>query len=237
MPMRFINGFMSSVAVATTVAAGCALSLTAPASATEIYSLPDGTLADQNWSGSLGLDFKVNSDVVVYGLGAFYDGGDPITVAIYKTDQTNSSGILELSTVITTGTPVYTFQAVTPFILTPGYYQVTAWGYGSGTGNYNTGTCTGPCPPLAFDTLGGELSFGSPWYNDPNVIGFADDHLDNFNPPPGPQGPFHYYGAGNFEAFATPLPSTWTMLIAGFIALGFFAYRGTRIGSPAIAAA
>jgi len=27
---------------------------------------------------------------------------------------------------------------------------------------------------------------------------------------------------------ATPLPSTWTMLIAGFIGLGFFAYRGSK---------
>ncbi len=38
-------------------------------------------------------------------------------------------------------------------------------------------------------------------------------------------------------ATATPLPSTWTMLIAGFLALGFFAYRGTKKGSAAIAAA
>jgi hypothetical protein len=29
----------------------------------------------------------------------------------------------------------------------------------------------------------------------------------------------------------TPLPSTWTMLIAGFIALGFIAYRGKKRGS------
>jgi hypothetical protein len=35
---------------------------------------------------------------------------------------------------------------------------------------------------------------------------------------------------------ATPLPSTWTMLIAGFIGLGFFAYRGTKKNIPAIAA-
>jgi len=27
---------------------------------------------------------------------------------------------------------------------------------------------------------------------------------------------------------ATPLPSTWTMLIAGFLGLGFFAYRGSK---------
>jgi hypothetical protein len=36
---------------------------------------------------------------------------------------------------------------------------------------------------------------------------------------------------------ATPLPSTWTMLIAGFAGLGFFAYRGTKKDSVAIAAA
>ncbi len=41
----------------------------------------------------------------------------------------------------------------------------------------------------------------------------------------------------NVSLNATPLPSTWTMLIAGFIGLGFFAYRGTKKGSAAIAAA
>jgi hypothetical protein len=35
---------------------------------------------------------------------------------------------------------------------------------------------------------------------------------------------------------ATPLPSTWTMLIAGFLGLGFFAYRGSKKGSAAVAA-
>ena len=35
----------------------------------------------------------------------------------------------------------------------------------------------------------------------------------------------------------TPLPSTWTMLIAGFIGLGFFAYRGKKKNSAALAAA
>ncbi len=35
------------------------------------------------------------------------------------------------------------------------------------------------------------------------------------------------------ELSRTPLPSTWTMLIAGFIGLGFFAYRGTTKASAA----
>ena len=41
----------------------------------------------------------------------------------------------------------------------------------------------------------------------------------------------------NVSVSATPLPSTWTMLIAGFVGLGFLAYRGTKKNSAAIAAA
>jgi hypothetical protein len=40
-----------------------------------------------------------------------------------------------------------------------------------------------------------------------------------------------------YNMSATPLPTTWTMLIAGFAALAFFAFRGNRKGSAAIAAA
>jgi hypothetical protein len=36
---------------------------------------------------------------------------------------------------------------------------------------------------------------------------------------------------------ATPLPSTWLVLLSGLVGLGFFAYRGTKKGSAAIAAA
>ena len=34
----------------------------------------------------------------------------------------------------------------------------------------------------------------------------------------------------------TPLPSTWLMLLSGFVGLGFFAYRGTKKNSVAFAA-
>ena len=36
---------------------------------------------------------------------------------------------------------------------------------------------------------------------------------------------------------ASPLPSTWTMLIAGFVGLGFFAYRGSKKNVAAVASA
>jgi hypothetical protein len=35
----------------------------------------------------------------------------------------------------------------------------------------------------------------------------------------------------------TPLPSTWLMLLSGFVGLGFFAYRGSRKNPVALAAA
>ena len=36
---------------------------------------------------------------------------------------------------------------------------------------------------------------------------------------------------------ATPLPSTWLMLLSGFVCLGFFAYRGAKNNAATIAAA
>ena len=54
----------------------------------------------------------------------------------------------------------------------------------------------------------------------------------------------NYYAGGStsFSAeligtVATPLPSTWTMLIAGFVGFGFFAYRGSKNRSAAVGAA
>lgn len=51
-----------------------------------------------------------------------------------------------------------------------------------------------------------------------------------------------YVGSGDASfaaatSFATPLPSTWLMLLSGFVGLGFFVYRGTKNNSAAIAAA
>lgn len=40
----------------------------------------------------------------------------------------------------------------------------------------------------------------------------------------------------NINSTATPLPSTWLMLLSGFAALGFFAYRGTKKNSTTLAA-
>jgi hypothetical protein len=36
---------------------------------------------------------------------------------------------------------------------------------------------------------------------------------------------------------ATPVPATWSLMLIGLVGLGYFAYRGKKKGSPAIAAA
>ena len=218
--------FVARVAVATGVAACSALALSASASASPVYNAP--LPPNQNWTGSLGLDFIVNSQITITAIGAYSGIGDnaEITVEIFTSTGTIVPGLL--ATISTTSAP-YTWQSVTPVTLGPGNYQVAAWGYGP-IGNYNTGISPGT--PISFDTLGGALTEGLPWYNDPGVTGFAGNHLDNFN-----GGGNHYYGAGNFDAVVTPLPSTWLMLLSGFIGFGFFAYRGTKKNSAAIAAA
>ncbi len=53
-------------------------------------------------------------------------------------------------------------------------------------------------------------------------------------PEPNTLGAFDVLGS---SVTATPLPSTWTMLMAGFAGLGFFAYRGSKKNTAALAAA
>jgi hypothetical protein len=43
-------------------------------------------------------------------------------------------------------------------------------------------------------------------------------------------------GTGTIVPSATPLPPTWTMLLAGLVGLGLFVYRGSKTGSAGIAA-
>jgi hypothetical protein len=60
-----------------------------------IYDAVEGTVGNQEFGGSLGMDFEVNSDIVVTDLGAFDSGSDglflPIMVEIWIRD--GDSGI------------------------------------------------------------------------------------------------------------------------------------------------
>lgn len=63
----------------------------------------------------------------------------------------------------------------------------------------------------------------------------AQDSAGAFNPTASEAGAYDNIAIGALSA--TPLPSTWTMLIAGFVGLGFFAARGSKKNAAAIAAA
>jgi hypothetical protein len=86
--------------------------------------------------------------------------------------------------------------------------------------------------------------------NGTNLAG-TDNITISFNglevTPPNPLASSVWYSQPTFQGTAfldtltttgvTPLPSTWTMLLAGFVGLAFFAYRGSQKGSAAFAAA
>jgi hypothetical protein len=123
-----------------------------------------------------------------------------------------------------------------------------------------TGLIPAPNDPgdyMAFDNLVFSTGGGAPYNFDSGGVGFYASGVFNYYPAD-PAAAFNVWGNGgtsgtlattasydvntNFNGTysivaATPLPSTWTMLIAGFIALGFFACRGTKKDSAAVAAA
>ena len=63
-----------------------------------------------------------------------------------------------------------------------------------------------------------------------------------FNSAPGQYTEYQTSTGGSFTTIAysvaaTPLPSTWLMLLSGFVGLGFFAYRGSKKNGVALLAA
>jgi hypothetical protein len=239
-----IKGLMSSVAVAAVAVAF----LAGPSNAsTVVYQDSVDTLPAspnpyinglQQWVGNLGMEFQVNTGITVNALGAFDNDvpaglsgttGSGVVVGIFNV----STGLLVgTSVVFSTETPgtqigADAFQNVTPFNLGPGKYEIVSLN----DPNYNQGFFnTGPNQFQTLNSLGGALSFIGTSYYDSNSGLDLPGSVDT--------GPVDRYDAGTFaaSALATPLPSTWTMLIAGFIGLGFFAYRGSRKSAAVLAA-
>jgi hypothetical protein len=71
-----------------------------------------------------------------------------------------------------------------------------------------------------------------------NIYNLPGYHVlvSNFDPSGAPSSPPGDY-AISLSITETPLPATWTMLIAGFVGLGFFAYRGSKKSAGALASA
>jgi len=235
--MQLLKGFTSSVAVAAVAVAF----LAGPSNASTIVyqdsvdNLPSNSPPNSNglqqWQGNLGMEFQVNTAITVSALGAFDNGvpaelngttGGGIQVGIFDA----TTGLLVGTSVVFSGESPGTqigadaFQNVTPFLLGPGKYEIVALD----DPNYNQGYFnTGPNQFQTLNSLGGALSIiGSSYYDFNSATLELPVYWDG--------GPADRYDAGTFAASlsATPLPSTWTTLIAGFIGLALFAYRGSK---------
>jgi hypothetical protein len=83
------------------------------------------------------------------------------------------------------------------------------------------GTSSGPCAPTAceYNFFSNGMSGGTP---NGTEQGYLNNGFNEF---------------GQFSITETPLPSAWTMLIAGFVGLGFFSYLGSAKKKTVAAAA
>jgi hypothetical protein len=168
------------------------------------------------------MDFQVNSPILVTSLGAFDNGtvsnldgvsGNGVTVAIFNV----ATGLQVGGSALFTRSGSYNqiggdaFQDVTSFILGPGEYSIVS------VNDRNFNASGSPNGFQTLDNLGGAITVNGPSRYDSSTALGLPTIID------GP--PANRYDAGTFMASAVPEPSTWAMMILGFAAIGFVAYR------------
>lgn len=192
------------------------------------YTSPNtGATPLQDWTGSLGLDFNVNTSIYVNALGAFNPKGDgkvnsgPIQVGIFN----RVTGVEVTPTAIFSSGVTYTLspggfditQSIAKTLLAPGEYSIVAVGFSSFDPNGNVGNGTSPASTV--NDGGGLISFvGSARYNDSsNHQLVLPTNIDN--------NPFNRYDAGTFAY--TPEPGFYGVMALGLSGL-FVAVRRRR---------
>ena len=178
-----------------------------------VYDAVEGTVGNQNFAGALGMDFEVNSAIVVSELGAFDSGSDglflPIKVELWSREgdsgieilaeldfDENDEGILEGG---------HRFKELNePIILDSGSYTIVATGYGAGEPNVNASGQPAANFGMSTNDAGGAITFvgGSRWGN----AGAFPLNIDG--------GPEQRYGAGSFKVIADDededgMPDQW----------------------------
>ena len=129
------------------------------------YMIESGTSGNQNYSGSLGMDFDVLEAISVTDLGVFDSGTNGLsrTIVAQLWRRNGNSGVLLKQQVFTAGDPGMLeggnrFKELTDaLILEPGNYTMVAYGYGAGEPNGNSGV--GVIDGMDIDPGGGLLQF------------------------------------------------------------------------------
>jgi hypothetical protein len=150
------------------------------------------------------------------------------------------------------GSGTITLSSMPTMTLSGTGYAVTAIGGTLGSDDFTTSTVTGPWvtgqvdnivyypTALADGHILDDFGLGIVLGNGYDLtIGAANGNAGLYNANCcGSNNPIYSYPLVSFDlgpVSATPLPPAWTMLIAGFIGLGFFAYRGSKKNAASFA--
>lgn len=180
-----------------------------PQPETAAYAVPQGTQGNQNYGGTLGMDFSVERAVTVTALGAFDSGSDgfsqPIRVQLWTRNENGTpdnfaddTGLGVLADITFSSANPGTADGGSRFLALPvpvslpvGTYSIVAWGYGDAELNGNAG---GIAPAWTTNTGEGSITFdGGGRYGS---AGAWPAGLDG--------GPANRYAAGTFKFMAGP---------------------------------
>jgi hypothetical protein len=159
------------------------------------YATPAGAVGNQEFGGSLGMDFDISAPITVNELGVFDSGSNglarSITGELWTRSGNTGTRLAQLTfTTASPGTLVggSRFKPLaTPLLLPAGSYTIVAYGYGAGEPNANSSGVAGGFGTS--DTGGGIISF----------TGLGRFGTAGQFPATPDGGPANRYGAGTFQ--------------------------------------